>query len=102
MSVLYIKGPSGCLSSGGGRARGLVFFLDRWRVAPSLGHGGITGRGNAAAAADVLAALDEPAQRVPLGMLLAGPASRERYGDQPYGQRYDDDHAKDHDPGGCS
>jgi hypothetical protein len=37
---------------------------------PPSGTGGVTGRGDAAAAADVLAALDEPAQRLPLGMFL--------------------------------
>ena len=79
-----------------GSARGLG---EAGRVVAAFGDGGVAGRGDTAPAAHVLATLNEPAQLIPLGMLLAGPPGREGDSRQPYGQRHHDDHAYDPDPG---
>src|SRR5256885_14968301 len=55
-----------------------VFFLRRRRVPPALGHWRVTGRSDAAPPAHVLAALNEPAQGLMAGMLLAGMTGSER------------------------
>ena len=49
---------------------GLVLLFRYRRIAATLWHGRIAVRCDTSAAADMLAALDEPAQRVPLGMFL--------------------------------
>ena len=69
------------------------------RVAAAFGHRRVPGRGDAASAPDVLAALDESAHRVPLRVFLPGVVGRTSHQEQPYAQRQHGDHADNNDRG---
>jgi hypothetical protein len=72
------------------------FFLDRWRPAAAFGHGSVAGRADAAAAAHVRPALDEPAHLAPLRVrVVRTPACEpddDYRGDQPEHPDQADDH----------
>ena len=79
--------------------RGLVLFLRCRRITAALRYGRIAVRCDASPAADVLAALDEPAQRLTPRMFLPGMPGRARDQAKPGHQRYYDDHDDDHNSG---
>jgi hypothetical protein len=79
--------------------RGLVLFLRCRRITAALRYGRIAVRCDASPAADVLAALDEPAQRLTPRMILLGVLGRAGDKPQPGSQRYYDDHDDDHNSG---
>jgi hypothetical protein len=78
--------------------RGLVLFFRCWRIAATLRHGRIAVRCDTSPTADVLAALDEPAQRVTPGMFLPGMPGRACEQAEPCNQRCYDDHDDYQDP----
>ncbi|HEY2269884.1 MAG TPA: hypothetical protein VGI96_45205 [Streptosporangiaceae bacterium] len=59
---------------------GLVLLFRYRRIAATLWHGRIAVRCDTSPAADMLAALDEPAQRLTPGMFLPGMPGRARAG----------------------
>jgi hypothetical protein len=65
---------------------GGFLFLDGGRVAAAFGCRGVAVWCDAAAAADVLAALDEAAHLIVLGVLLAGMAGGASHQEEPGGQ----------------
>jgi hypothetical protein len=72
------------------------FLLDRRRLAAAFGHGSVAGRADAAAAAYVRPALDEPAHlaslRVRVVRTTAGQPDDDDRGDQPEYPDQADDH----------
>jgi hypothetical protein len=75
------------------------FLLDRRRLAAALGDRGVPGRRDAAAAADVLATLDESAHLAALRVrVMRAPAREPDYDDRGY-QPDHPDHADGSDTG---
>jgi hypothetical protein len=78
--------------------RGLVLFFRCRRIAATFRYGRIAVRCDTSPAADVLAALDEPAQLLTRGMFLPGMPGRARDQAEPCSQRYYDDYDDYQDP----